>query len=63
MLDEEGADGDDARERMQAAPEKGMTLAGTQRLNAFAFFAEIGRCYGSGCGHGEPSSRDTVRQR
>ena len=34
MLDEEGADGDDAGEGVQLAPEEGVALAGAEGLDA-----------------------------
>ena len=34
VLDEEGADGDDAGERVQLAPEEGVAFAGAERLHA-----------------------------
>ena len=36
VLDEEGADGDDAGEGMELAPKEGVSLPGAQRLHASA---------------------------
>ncbi len=54
VLDEEGADGDDAGERVQAAPEEGVALAGAEGLDPFGGGAEIGG--GEGCGGGHECS-------
>ena len=44
VLDEEGADGDDAGEGVELAPEEGVALAGAEWLDA----AELGRARGCG---------------
>ena len=52
VLDEEGADGDDAGERVELAPEEGVAFAGAERLHA----AELRfgrRCWRGGGGHGD----------
>ena len=36
VLEQKGADGDDAEQRMQLVPEEGVSLAGAQRLDAAA---------------------------
>jgi hypothetical protein len=52
VLDEEGADGDDAGERVQLAPEEGVALAGVEGLDAADFVMGCGRrggCHGLVC--------------
>ncbi len=51
VLDEEGADGDDAGQRMEAPPEEGVALAGAEGLDAFGGRAEVCWCDGCGGGH------------
>src|SRR5215469_2568098 len=50
VLEEECADGNDAEERVQAAPDEGVSLAGAERLHACARF---GRSWMLGGGHEE----------
>ncbi|WP_433983493.1 hypothetical protein RBB78_20340 [Tunturiibacter empetritectus] len=56
VLDEEGADGDDAGEGVEFVPEVGVAFAGAEWLHAF----ELGlagrggrRCWRGGGGHGD----------
>ena len=50
VLDEEGADGDDAGEGVQLAPEEGVSFTGAERLHASNRRCG-GRCWRCGCGH------------
>ena len=56
VFDEEGADGDDAGERVQPAPEEGVALAGSEGLDSSLDY-RVGRggrrCWRCGGGHGD----------
>jgi hypothetical protein len=52
VLDEEGADGDDAGQRVELAPEEGVALAGSEGLDT-SKGRRGGRCWRGGGGHGD----------
>jgi len=52
VFDEEGADGDDAGERVEFVPEEGVALAGAEGLYA-SEWRRGRRCWRGGSGHGD----------
>ena len=66
VLEEEGADGDDAGKGVELVPEEGVALACAEGLDASAGWlarcrSVAGRCHGSCCGHREGSFGESTQ--